>query len=735
MRMLVSMVCGVFFVFYSTIGQAAESPARESSITFADMGAAQSAMLRGLDGQQIVHFGVRLDESVMAARLTLRYSYSPALIPELSHLRIVLNKEVVATLPLPRQSVSGEATSEVSIDPRLFSDYNQLAIQLIGHYTRECEDALHSSLWASISNESRLQMTLRPLDLASDLSLLPAPFFDRRDNRRLVLPFVFGAKPSLETLDAAAVMASWFGVQASYRGATFPTLLDRVPTQHAVVFATNDSRPQGLDLPVVQQPMLRLMSHPTDAAIKLLVVQGKDAAQLREASAALALGQVLLTGTSAVVTQVDASERRPAYDAPNWVPSDRPVALGELVDAQADLQRTGHAPEPIRVNLRLPPDLLTWNRYGVPIDLKYRYTPMVEQDNSTLSIGINDNFVQAYRLRPGGKSSPTNRLVVPLLDISDIQERDRLVIPAFQIGANNQMQFTFALDYHKAGQCKDTLVDAVHMAIDPDSTIDISDFPHYVAMPNLALFANAGFPFTKYADLAETAVVMNDSYGAADIEQMLFLMGRLGRMTGTTGLRVEVTNTTGAPHFAGRDLLVLGGAAGDLLSQWKKDLPLLIEGSHRSLSSARALTRWTENLWGEERRLNTVSPWSVAFDAQGPMAAFVGFESPLQAGRSVIALTATSAEARGQAIAALQDEGLVRSIRGDITLVHGRDLGAYEVGGAYYVGELHWWVRLWMILSRHPVLVSIIGILAGLIVALWVYTFLRNAAARRLDAQ
>ena len=65
----------------------------------------------------------------------------------------------------------------------------------------------------------------------------------------------------------------------------------------------------------------------------------------------------------------------------------------------------------------------------------------------------------------------------------------------------------------------------------------------------------------------------------------------------------------------------------------------------------------------------------------------------------------------------------------------GRDLGAYEVAGTYHVGELHWWVRLWIVLSRHPVLVSMLGILAGLTLALWIYTYLRNTAARRLESQ
>jgi hypothetical protein len=33
-------------------------------------------------------------------------------------------------------------------------------------------------------------------------------------------------------------------------------------------------------------------------------------------------------------------------------------------------------------------------------------------------------------------------------------------------------------------------------------------YPHYAPLPNLEIFANAGFPFTRFADLSETTVVL-----------------------------------------------------------------------------------------------------------------------------------------------------------------------------------------------------------------------------------
>jgi hypothetical protein len=731
MLMLTALPCAAAPA--AAIPAAPDASLRQLTLSLKDLGYNEPIPLKGVDGRVNLAFGVRLDETVASARLKLHYSYSPALIPELSHLKLLLNGEVIAAIPLPREQAGTEVVREVELDPRYFTDYNTLAIQLVGHYTRECEDAMHSSLWASISNQSSIELSLRPLALQTGLSLLPAPFFDRRDNRRLDLPFVFAAKPSFETLRAAGVVASWFGAEASYRSARFPALYDVPPSRNAVVFATNTERPQGLHLPQVQVPTVSVIDNPADPAIKLLLIQGRDAAQLQTAADALVLGQVVLSGRSATVNEVKYEPRRLAYDAPGWINTERAVKLGELVGDPTELQAIGHLPSPIRVNVKLPPDLLTWNRRGVPLDLKYRYTPPIGEDNSSLTVSINNSFVQAFRLRPSGKGGDKSRLLVPVLDDSLAQFNDQIVIPAFQVGSNNQLQFQFALDYHKQGQCADTVIDAMRSAIDPDSTIDLTPFPHYTAMPNLALFANAGFPFTKYADLAETAVVLPDQPQASDVEAMLFMLGRLGRVTGIPGLRFQLTHSSAAASVVDSDLLVIGGPAGkDLLAQWGKSLPAIIEQNRRAYTPLARIEAMPGDLLGD-RYSNLPSTWRLDVAASGPLAALLGFESPLKSDRSVIAVAASSPEIIGSVIDALEDEGRVGRIRGDVSFVRGKQIDSFQVGGTYYVGYLPLRLRIWFFLSQHPVLLALFGIIAGLILAFLSYWLLRGFAARRME--
>src|SRR5690606_24879252 len=102
----------------------------------------------------------------------------------------------------------------------------------------------------------------------------------------------------------------------------------------------------------------------------------------------LALGAPL-SGASATLREVkDAAPRKP-YDAPNWVPSDRPVRFSELVRSTSELNVVGYNPDLIRIGLQLPPDLFVWRKDGIPVDLRYRYTLPEGADKSALNISIN----------------------------------------------------------------------------------------------------------------------------------------------------------------------------------------------------------------------------------------------------------------------------------------------------------------------------------------------------------
>jgi hypothetical protein len=706
---------------------------RQETLSFKQMGAYSPLKLRGVDGSQSLPFSVRLDETITRARLKLGFNYSPALLQELSHLKVLVNEEVIAVFPLPKDKASSGEIREVDIDPRLITDFNRIRLQLIGHYTLECEAPLHSSLWASVSNQSQLELTTRMITLPTDLALLPAPFFDRRDSRRLELPFVFGARPSMETLRASGVIASWLGAQASYRGARFSANFDRLPVQHAIVVATNDELPQSLHLEKVQGPTLAVVSNIDNPAIKYLLVLGRDSDDLKLAADALVLGQATLSGQTATINSIKYEERRAAYDAPNWISTSRAVRFAELVSNQNELQVSGHLPDTIKVSARLAPDLFTWPTRGVPINLRYRYTPPAAIDESTLSVSINNQFIQAFRLFGSQQTGEKNRISLPLIHDTMATSTEEVRIPAFQVGSDNQLQFQFAFGYAKDGKCRADALDLTRAAIDPDSTIDLTGFPHYTAMPNLAYFANSGYPFTKYADLAETVVIMPDTPVAQDVEVFLSTLGHLGRSTGLPGMRFKINKASEINESGDADLLVIGsGSANKLLSGWSQALPNIIDGSKRLFKPMIQNDLGLANWFGVDKPDLKLFVGEGNLNADGTLAAWLGFQSPLKSGRSVIALTASNHDALLSGVDALQDGEKISKIQGDVAFIRNNSIESFRTSEPYYVGSLPWWMVIWYHLSRYPILLSIMGLIAGLILAAWLFSTLQSIAAKRL---
>ncbi|MGI4982359.1 MAG: cellulose biosynthesis cyclic di-GMP-binding regulatory protein BcsB [Janthinobacterium lividum] len=715
-------------------GEVLPNGGRRYSLSFRQLGVLYPPELRGTDGTVGIPFAVRSDEVVTGAKLHLVYSYSPALITNLSHLKVMVNGVVTATVPLPKEQAGMQVTRDIVIEPRMVTDFNQLAVQLIGHYTMQCEDPAHSSLWTNLSNASSLELTVASLPQANDLGALPLPFFDRRDIRRLALPFVFGAAPGNATLEAAGIVSSWFGSLAGYRGAVFPAELNQLPASgNAVVFATSDERPAGLTLPAIQGPTIAIATQPNDPKARLLLVLGRDASELKTAASALALGQMSLNGQSVTVTALKGVAPRKPYDAPNWVPSDRAVRFGEL-NVLSGLGVAGYNPDLIRLNLRLPPDLFAWRTNGIPLHLIYRFTPRPSADKSTLNISVNDNFVASLRIptyAAGGLS--LDALTGSVSADGTVSRAVDLVIPSYLLPSQSQMQFHYYYDYVKNGACRDVPLDNVRGAIDPNSTLDLSSFPHYIAMPDLAAFGNSGFPFTRMADLSETAVVLPDSPGANDYGTYLAALGVLGASTGYPALGVTLARAADVKTVADKDLLLIGAPSNQALLQgWADSMPFSAGASTNTFNVSNFAFGLLDWWHGTDRAALGPRHAHLSLNGGSGDALVMGFESPLKSGRSVVALVGSTAQNHAELLNMLMDADLVKQLQGGLAIVHARTVSSIASGDVYHAGRLPPLEYLRWVLSAHPMLLALAGLLLAVVIAALLYRMLRRLAARRL---
>lgn len=721
-------VAGVPSAGFTPLAGLAAPQTRKLVLTLHQLGALGPLTLRGTSELQGVQFGIRADEVVTAASLNLSGATSPALIPEFSNVTVTLNEQYVGTIPVNKDQPRFQ-NLDMQVSPVFFQDNNRLNFRFSGRYTPECNDPLSGLLWATISDTATMTLTLERLPAQRELARLPLPFFDPHEKTPLQLPMVLPANPSNETLQAAGIVASWFGQLADFRGATFPIVTEAPADGNAVVVMSGNETVGGMSVPPLTGPTIAVLANPHDATSSLLVVAGRTGPEVVTSASTLALGSRTLGGPAMTVPPIDVPARV-AYDAPAWIPSNRPVRFGELVDA-ADLQGTGYVPGTMRVPFRTSPDLFTWRDGPFPLELRYRAPPGPIEDLavSRLDVSINDFYLSSLPL--AAETSRNTSWFSRLTSFGVTQPWSRVDVPPYQVFGQNDLQFFFDTRPLHRGDCV-AIPQDVRMAVDPDSTIDISRAYRFAQLPNLAYFVSSGFPFTRLADLADTAVVLPAQPNASEISGYLDLMGRMGSLTGYPVLRHVVVRPDGVQAVADRNLLVIGttsrlGSAGDLL----KNTPYKINGNKIDVQVSSNLES-LRRLFGDPQYVESdaVATALKASATEGG-AALVGGQSPLKSGRSVVALLGGGGESIGDLVTALRDPDQVPLVRGDLALFTGGRFTSYRVGQEYTTGSLPFWIYPSWVLRNSPLTIVVVMIVGSALLGLFYYFGLRRRAAVR----
>src|SRR5262249_10347638 len=110
---------------------ASQAPQVTRSTRFSQLGARSAFQLRGDGDSGTLEFGLRSDELVTRAAFIFRYVGSPSLAPGVSHVRLSLNGDAIATLPFTAAGVGTLAERTVEVDPRLLIGFNKLTMTLI----------------------------------------------------------------------------------------------------------------------------------------------------------------------------------------------------------------------------------------------------------------------------------------------------------------------------------------------------------------------------------------------------------------------------------------------------------------------------------------------------------------------------------------------------------------------------------------------------------------------------
>jgi cellulose synthase (UDP-forming) len=694
--------------------------------------------LHSIDRQHNIYFTLPQTHGVKTATIHLYYAFSPALIPQLSQLKLILNGTLFATVQPAAGKFGGSDGSDqegdFNIPPELLVHNNTLTIEFIGHYTLGCEDPANTSLWARVDRNTDLDIRGDLQPLADDLKELPVAFVDPAVSQPVSIPVVFPAQPSFKAIQAAGIVASYFGLVSENRPVRFPVRIGVIPQGNAIVIAENAaSLPAALNLSTVSGPTVAMRTNPNDPYGKILIVTGSNADDAIVAAQAIALRTGLLNGAQTSINNLSLPAKQAPDAAPRWARTDRTIPLsddstsGQLQGAQlqgAQLQGDGSAP--LYVDFRIPPDL--YYETGGPdarLHLAYRYNSIPIGPASSLQVRINNAFLGSAPLFPGQDTSGTTQTDAP--------------IPVVNLRPfSNKLSFDFTFQLARKQNCDDSTPFNLQGAILRDSYLDLRGHPHWTPLPNLEIFANAGFPFTRLADLSETTVVLPPTPAEQEIETFITLMGHFGRQTGFPGIRITVAGPDALHDGAATDFLIIGsGDDQPAFSKLGTHLPVSL-GSGQVQVQVRDTQGFfisvLHNAWWKLRTNNHTE--SSGLTAGGtPDAVIEGIESPydIAGSRSIVAIHFKDASTFEPFMDTFLDVQQSSDISGSVSVLHGAEFQSIPVGAkVYHVGVLPWWTQLRLWAAEYPWLIAIVVVILAFLLAIWMRQSLRSKARARL---
>lgn len=696
----------------------------QDSFTLNDAGSPQIE-LHGIDSMHSIYFTLPDTHVVRTAKIHIYYAFSPSLLPQLSHLKLILNGTLFATIqPIPGQvggSDGRDAEAEFAIPTDLLVHNNTLTIEFIGHYTMICEDPANTTLWARVQRNTFLDIRGDMLPLADDLKQLPMPFLDPAVIQPLSIPVVFATRPSYKAIQAAGVVTSYFGLISESRPVRFPVHIGAIPQGNAIVIADSPGNlPASLGLPSVNAPTVAMRTNPNDPYSKILIVTGGDGDQMLLAAQAVALHSDMLAGGQASIDTLRLPGKQLPDGAPRWARTDQTISLWDYATSD---QLQGDGTAPLSVYFRIPPDIFYPDRPNALLKLAYRYNSIPIGPISSMQVRINNAFLDSVPLIPGQETSRKTQKDVP--------------VPVVNLRPfSNSLSFDFTFQLRKEGGCQDTTPINMQGAILSDSYLDLRGYPHYAPLPNLEIFANAGFPFTRLADLSETTVVLPPTPTEQEIEIFVTLMGHFGRQTGFPALRVTVAGPDALRNGAGTDFLILGTSDDQPgFDKLSNSLPVALRSGQIQVRDTQGFfSPVLHHAWWKLRSEEHTESGDLSASGT-PDAVIEGIESPYDPGanRSIVAIHLRGADNFEPFMDTFLKVQQASDISGSVSVLHGTQFQSFRIGSkVYHVGVVPWWMRLELWLMQVPWLVAVIVVILAFLVAIWTRQWLRSRARARL---
>jgi cellulose synthase (UDP-forming) len=345
-----------------------------------------------------------------------------------------------------------------------------------------------------------------------------------------------------------------------------------------------------------------------------------------------------------------------------------------------------------------------------------------------LRVFVNGQLVNEAALMPGAGAIDRQRLV--MVPVSDIRP----------FGNTIRFSFDFIPTNRDAAQSAEST--PLSGEILCNSTLDLQGLSRWARMPNLEIFANAGFPFTQQADLSGTTVVLPTVPSLGEIGLYLNLMGHFGAQTGYPVLRVTVAGPN-AVISSSHDYLILG-TIGDQPAITSLDamLPVTLDAKgvqNKPLRYASPLTpfiKWNSPAW-LKNLMGSGDSASQPTNGNGiPDALVEEIESPASPDHSIVMIALRQESSSDTFAGVLLDRSQSQDMTGSVSLLRNSQFESYLTGGDnYHAGTISRYVKMRIWLTQYFILLLLVVTAFSFLLAYWTRGWLARRAHERLAAE
>lgn len=517
-------------------------------------------VLRGNSARHDAFFEIGKGQQVIeGSYLDLQFSYSPALVADLSYLTVLIDDIPVGGVSLNNKETSIQSwrvdLSHLGLGPG-YHKVSLLARMKVSSL-QVCEDPSNELLWLVAHKTSKAVLKLGPMYTAADLSWYPSPFIERGGDHPLhavlIVPERFGAAE----FSTAARLSQFFTAQTPEGRLQIPIYLESDVTEailqsrHAIWIGSVEKwQGHGIRLSEAAgnvagrelkgQGVIAEVQSPWNAVRTHLLITGND--EQLDAAADILTTESLYRQLQGNVLNIPEKPLQP--EAAKVVKPGDSYAV-TLQQLGYDILKTeGVLFGSTQFEYNIPIDL-DWGD-GVRLHLKYAHSKSILYHKSVMTVKVNGTPVESVGLTERSSSGGA-------LDV--------LIEPAL-MGASRKLNVEVGFQFanpaaeqaaDRGYSCADTLL-GDWAVVEGETMLSFTPKAR-----ETAYLQSLPFPFVK-GNRWEPTAILAESMGTRELQLAMTLIGKMGAsMPNVEALQMELTSAPGwEERVKNRHLVYIG---------------------------------------------------------------------------------------------------------------------------------------------------------------------------------